>query len=1353
MKRIIVLVLLVVCYCSTFAKDYYVGGAGALDTNPGTATQPFATIQKAASVAVAGDIVSIRSGTYRETVVPVNSGTIYQPDLGATVIISGLNEAGNSGWTVHSGNIYKKTIALPVNGYNKSITSNTTVAANQIFKDGAMQFEARWPKVNSVNDLLDKSKLRSRVSTSNWQGNTLTDNGLPNIPGGWAGGKIYIIGWFLAHTTNITSHSGTTIGFNSGLGGDLRFLQYYYVTGKLGALTQAKEWHNESGTLYFWQEGGGPPTGVEYKARNWGFDLRGKSNITVRGLQFFGCDPINGDINSANTVVDGIKAKYLNHVVISEGSPLQYFNANQTGIKLIGPNSTIRNSELQYAGANAIHLGANGRAENNLIQDINYEGNYGAGVIPYGTTGGQIIKGNTMRRMGRACIDMGGIKNGSHLNMNIELNDLHDYGMISADGGAIYGSVFTRLNGTVIHHNWIHDCRAVITPYAPHDVGINAGIYQDQTSGPTTIHHNVFWNNYQTDFTNQPAGEGQNAGPTLLYNNTFATTGQPDHPWARSYVTFNTVTLDVQRNNIYRDDVFFNWILSFSAGNFANCLTNTQNPSFAGPAGSGLNYRLATGSMAINAGMSIPGITDGSVGTPDIGAYEFGGTAWVPGYVPTATTPGLPVTTVSISPATVTIAVGATSQLSKTISPSNATNQNVSWTTSNASVATVNSSGLVASVAVGTAIITVTTQDGSFKATSAITVTAQNQSVTAVSMSPANVTISVGATSQLSKTIRPLTATNQNVVWTTSNASVASVNSSGVVASVAAGTATITVTTQDGSFKATSAITVTAQNQSVTAVSMSPANVTISVGATSQLSKTISPLTATNQNVSWTTSNASVATVNSSGLVASVAAGSATITVTTQDGSFKATSAITVNVGSPLTGIDNAILGTGTNQHSYSGPGWMHAATQPSFFNSTLSYSNATNNSVTLSFVGNKIEWYTEKMKTHGIAAVSIDNGPEVNVDLYAATGAQQVLVYGSAPLTQGTHSFKIRVTGTKNSASTGFYAIHDFVKVYSGGVTVTGITATPTTATLTMGGTATLQLTKSISPSTATNQNVSWISSNAGIATVNSSGLVTAVAAGSATVTVTTQDGSFKATSTITVNISSTLTGIDNAILGSGTNQHNFSGTGWMHAATQPSFLNSTLSYSNATNNAVTLSFVGNKIEWYTEKMKTHGIAAVSIDNGPEVNVDLYAPIGAQRLLVYSSPALAQGTHSFKIRVTGTKNTASTGFYAIHDFVKVYSGGGGGGGARDATITMSSEGETTLLAYPNPINSGDVLHLELPDAWGELKISNMMGKLNHTFQVTDSKVEIPTADLDNGMYLVQYRSRNGLKAIKIIIK
>jgi hypothetical protein len=412
------------------------------------------------------------------------------------------------------------------------------------------------------------------------------------------------------------------------------------------------------------------------------------------------------------------------------------------------------------------------------------------------------------------------------------------------------------------------------------------------------------------------------------------------------------------------------------------------------------------------------------------------------------------------------------------------------------------------------------------------------------------------------------------------------------------------------------------------------------------------------------------------------------------------------------------------------------------------------NNSVTLSFVGTRIEWYTEKFKHHGIAAVSIDNGPETNVDLYATTGGQQLLVYTSPALTQGAHTFKIRVTGTKNPASTGYYAIHDFVKVYSGTTAVTGIAVSPTSSTMTMGTAATLQLTKTISPSAATNQNVSWTTSNASVVTVSSSGLATAVAAGSATITATTQDGSFKANSVITVNPSTptqSIVGIDNAILGTSTNQHNYSGAGWVHGTSLPTFLNGTLSYSKVANNSVTLSFVGNKIEWYTEKFKHHGIAAVSIDNGPEVNIDLYSAIGVQQLLVYTSPVLVQGTHTFKIRVTGTKNAASTGYYAIHDFVKVYSSvGGGGGGSRVASM---EEEIIELQAYPNPINSGDILHVELPDAIGALKISDMMGKSKFTSTVSETKLEIPTGDWANGMYLLTYKSPLGMKTKKIMIQ
>ncbi|HTF20504.1 MAG TPA: DUF1565 domain-containing protein, partial [Chryseolinea sp.] len=102
--RIVIFILLSGWSSLLFATDYYVGGAGAADSNPGTASQPFLTVQKAASVAKAGDVVNIRAGVYRETVTPAQSGVTFQSAEGA--VISGLSQVTGP-WTLHSGNIYK----------------------------------------------------------------------------------------------------------------------------------------------------------------------------------------------------------------------------------------------------------------------------------------------------------------------------------------------------------------------------------------------------------------------------------------------------------------------------------------------------------------------------------------------------------------------------------------------------------------------------------------------------------------------------------------------------------------------------------------------------------------------------------------------------------------------------------------------------------------------------------------------------------------------------------------------------------------------------------------------------------------------------------------------------------------------------------------------------------------------------------------------------------------------------------------------------------------------------------------------------------------------------------------------
>ncbi|WP_169513390.1 Ig-like domain-containing protein [Flexithrix dorotheae] len=95
----------------------------------------------------------------------------------------------------------------------------------------------------------------------------------------------------------------------------------------------------------------------------------------------------------------------------------------------------------------------------------------------------------------------------------------------------------------------------------------------------------------------------------------------------------------------------------------------------------------------------------------------------------------------------------------------------------------------------------------------------------------------------------------------------------------------------------------------VTGISVTPASVTIDEGQTSQLTATIAPSNASDQSVVWSTSNAAIATVDNNGLVTAVAAGSATITATSNDGGFTDSAAVTVNAVSLPSPWVNADIG------------------------------------------------------------------------------------------------------------------------------------------------------------------------------------------------------------------------------------------------------------------------------------------------------------------------------------------------------------------------------------------------------------------------------------------------------------
>jgi len=166
------------------------------------------------------------------------------------------------------------------------------------------------------------------------------------------------------------------------------------------------------------------------------------------------------------------------------------------------------------------------------------------------------------------------------------------------------------------------------------------------------------------------------------------------------------------------------------------------------------------------------------------------------------------VTGVSMEKTATTILVGSTETLYATVTPNNATNKTVAWSTSNANVATV-ANGVVTAKAAGTATITVTTADGNRTAACTVTVSATAVAVTGVSLNKSSTSITIGGTETLIATITPSGATNQNVNWVSSNTAIATVNG-GTVTAHAAGSTAITVTTVDGSKTATCSVTVTA---------------------------------------------------------------------------------------------------------------------------------------------------------------------------------------------------------------------------------------------------------------------------------------------------------------------------------------------------------------------------------------------------------------------------------------------------------------------------------------------------------------------------------------------------------------
>lgn len=412
-----------------------------------------------------------------------------------------------------------------------------------------------------------------------------------------------------------------------------------------------------------------------------------------------------------------------------------------------------------------------------------------------------------------------------------------------------------------------------------------------------------------------------------------------------------------------------------------------------------------------------------------------------------------PIASVTVQPATANVQVGGTTALTATVKDAVGAvvpDAVVTWTSGSVAVATVSTTGVVTGRAAGTTTISATSGGH----TGSATVTVVPVPVASVALQPSRVALQPGETATLTATTKSADSTvltGRVVTFTSDNSGVARVSSDGVVSAIAPGSATIAATSEG--VRGTAAVVVTLVP--VGSVALLPTSASVVAGQTVALSATVldtAGRVVTDRVVSWTSSDIHVAVVSTTGIVTGVAAGTAAITATSEGRS--GTSTVTVIVP-PIDSV----------------------SVQPSL--ATVQIGRSTTLTATVRDVTGAI--VTDR-------AVSWASG-NVAVATVSSTGVVTGVAAGTAIISA--------TSGGKSGSAT--------VTVVP--VPVGSVSVAPSSATLVptqvVGLSAVVRDENSV---VVTDRAVTWASSNSGVATVSPSGVVTAVAPGTATITATSE-------------------------------------------------------------------------------------------------------------------------------------------------------------------------------------------------------------------------------------------------------
>jgi len=613
------------------AAQYYVAPGGS-DSSAGSLTNPFRTIQRAADIVGPGDICFVRGGTYRETVELDTSGTHSNPIRfaaypGEVVTLSGTEKL-DADWHVHTGCVYKTKVPRYF---------------DQLFVDGKMMIEARWPNMRR-EELWNRSNWARAAKGSRY--GSMKDPELARTGVDWTGAlaTLNVTHQFYTWTRPVTRHGAGRDVFeypkDFGKTIEMRFAEKtkvweddrYYLSGKLEALDTPTEWFLDakSRTLYLWTEDGANPESkhIEFKTRDYAFKADNVDYVEMSGFHFFGSTFLFEKCN--HCTVDNCHLMYPAYA--RELTELSRNPSSTVRTAMSGDYNSVINSSLAFTPIQGLSMtGRQNTVENSLVHDVCWNGSLKYTAIQMNddrtsdAPPGCRVRRNTTFNCGNAII---GYRSQPYV---IELNHVYAGGLACRDVALVYTGQPTCA-GSIVRRNWVHGCRT--------EDGKGLGIRGDDQTRGLTVHHNVVWDCGRDGII----VKGDN---NRVYNNTVMSIGskekpgnfivlpvrtEPTKPWRHQHPLLDRQNVHSEiYNNAARtvagDQVRgtpFPW-----ARNLANNFMD-EDPMLAEPAQ--WDFEPGPGSPLIDAGREIPGFTDGYKGTaPDIGAYEHGGEHWIPG--------------------------------------------------------------------------------------------------------------------------------------------------------------------------------------------------------------------------------------------------------------------------------------------------------------------------------------------------------------------------------------------------------------------------------------------------------------------------------------------------------------------------------------------------------------------------------------------------------------------------------------------------------------------------------------------------------------------------------------------------